>query len=79
MCHQILDQQRFDKDPSLAHPAARYEASSRPLLESLRMDVEQLGGFRSVEGAGAHGGDQVEYAPSWNLSGISRMSETLKP
>jgi len=36
------------------------------------MDVEQLGSFRSVEGAGTHGGDQVEYAPSWNRSGSGR-------
>lgn len=54
MCHQVLDKQRFKKDPSLAHLASRDDTSAGASHERLRVDVEQRGCRYHVEGSGVH-------------------------
>jgi hypothetical protein len=60
LCHQILDQQGFNKNPRLPDPAARNHASSGASHQGLRVDAKQMGRFMGIEGARAHDAGQVE-------------------
>lgn len=54
MCHQILDQQRFNEDPRLAQLAARDDASTGTGHQGLRVDVKQPGRLTGIERVGGH-------------------------
>ena len=54
MWHQVLNKQEFKKDPCLAHLASRDDTGAGASHERLRVDVEQRGCRRHVEGSGVH-------------------------
>lgn len=55
MCHQVLHEQGFQKDPRLTDLASRDDTGAGASHERLGVDAEQRSGCGHIEGSGIHG------------------------